>query len=109
MDTPRQMNMKKFHNYIFNSHKSTVYEFGINRPRGRPRNRWQDEVREDGKTVRGKVYQDKVFNRQEWKKVRVWQQIVAFCTCHWNELITVHLFMYFKEWYGVNFSTTKIF
>jgi hypothetical protein len=35
---------------------------------GRPRNRWQDEVREDGRTVGGKGWQEKVYNRQEWKK-----------------------------------------
>jgi hypothetical protein len=33
------------------------------RPRGRPRNRWQDEVREDGKIVGGEEWQEKVYNR----------------------------------------------
>jgi hypothetical protein len=39
------------------------------RPKGRPRNRWQDEVREDGRVVGGKEWQEKVYNRQEWKKL----------------------------------------
>jgi hypothetical protein len=39
------------------------------RPRGRPRNRWQDEVRECGKTVGGEEWQEKVYNREEWKKL----------------------------------------
>jgi hypothetical protein len=34
------------------------------RLRGRPRNRWQHEVREDGRRVAGKVH-----NRDEWKKL----------------------------------------
>jgi len=33
--------------------------------RGRPRNRWQDEVREDGRIVGGEVWQEKVHNREE--------------------------------------------
>jgi len=37
--------------------------------RGRPRNRWQDEVREDGRLVGGEGWQEKVHNRQEWKKL----------------------------------------
>jgi hypothetical protein len=37
--------------------------------RGRPRNRWQDEVREDGRVVGGEVWQEKVHNREEWKKL----------------------------------------
>jgi hypothetical protein len=37
--------------------------------RGRPRNRWQDEVRDDGRTVGGEVGQEKVYNREEWKKL----------------------------------------
>jgi len=36
--------------------------------RGRPRNRWQDEVREDGRIVGGEGWQEKVHNREEWKK-----------------------------------------
>jgi hypothetical protein len=39
------------------------------RLRGRPRNRWQDEVREDGRTVGGEEWQVKVYNREEWKKL----------------------------------------
>jgi hypothetical protein len=35
------------------------------RPRGRPRNRWQDEVRESGRIVGGKEWQGKVCNREE--------------------------------------------
>jgi hypothetical protein len=38
------------------------------RPRGRPRNRWLDEVREDGRIVGGEGWQKKVYNREEWKK-----------------------------------------
>jgi hypothetical protein len=39
------------------------------RPRGRPRNRWKDEVREDGRIVGGEEWQEKVHNREEWKKL----------------------------------------
>jgi hypothetical protein len=33
------------------------------RLRGRPRNRWQDEVREDGRIVGGGEWQEKLHNR----------------------------------------------
>jgi hypothetical protein len=46
-----------------------VYEFGSTQPRGRPRNRWQDEVREYGRIVGGEKWQEKVYNREEWKKL----------------------------------------
>jgi hypothetical protein len=40
--------------------------------RGRPRNRWQDEVREDGRI--------KIYNKEEWKKlVRTARNL---CTLH---------------------------
>jgi hypothetical protein len=39
------------------------------RPRGRPRNRWEDEVREDGRIVGGEGWQEKVYDREEWKKL----------------------------------------
>jgi hypothetical protein len=38
------------------------------RLRGRPRNRWQDEVREDGR-LGGKGWKERVYNREEWKKL----------------------------------------
>jgi len=41
---------------------------GTKRFRGIPRNRLQDEVREDGRTVGGEGWQEKVRNREEWKK-----------------------------------------
>jgi hypothetical protein len=39
------------------------------RPRGRPRMRWQDEVRNDGRIAGGEEWQEKVYNREEWKKL----------------------------------------
>jgi hypothetical protein len=39
------------------------------RPRGRPWNRWLDEVREDGRIVCGDERQEKVHDREEWKKL----------------------------------------
>jgi hypothetical protein len=46
-----------------------VYEFGIKKPRGRSRNRWQDKVKEDGRIVGGEEWQEKVYDREEWKKL----------------------------------------
>jgi hypothetical protein len=39
------------------------------RLRDRPRNRWQDKVREDGRLVGGKGWKERVYNREEWKKL----------------------------------------
>jgi hypothetical protein len=39
------------------------------RSRGRPRNRWLDEVREDGRMVGGEEWQEKVYGREECKKL----------------------------------------
>jgi hypothetical protein len=43
------------------------------RLRGRPRNRWQDKVTEDGRSSRER------------------QGIIAFCTCQWNEWCNLKL------------------
>jgi len=51
------------------------------RQRGRPRNRWQDEVREDGRLVGGKGCITERNGRSSWKQ----QGIVTFCTWQWNE------------------------
>ena len=42
---------------------------GTTRLRGRPRNRWQDEVREYGRIAGEEGWQGKVHNREEWKKL----------------------------------------
>jgi hypothetical protein len=39
------------------------------RPRGKLRNRWQEEVSEDGRIVGREDWQGKVYDREEWKKV----------------------------------------
>ena len=39
------------------------------RARGRPRNRWLDEVREDGRMVGGDEWQEKVYDREEWRRL----------------------------------------
>jgi hypothetical protein len=48
---------------------NTISNLGTRRPRGRPRNRWQDEVREDGRMVGAEEWQEKVNDRKEWKKL----------------------------------------
>jgi len=50
--------------------KRVLYmNLGTARLRGRPRNRWQDEVREDGRIVGGEGWQGKVHNREGWKEL----------------------------------------
>jgi hypothetical protein len=39
------------------------------RARSKPVNRWQNEVREDGRIIGGEEWQEKVYNREEWKKL----------------------------------------
>jgi hypothetical protein len=35
----------------------------------RPRNRWKDEVKKDGNLICGKVWKERVYNKEEWKKL----------------------------------------
>ena len=42
---------------------------GTTRLRGRPTNKWQDEVREDGRIVVGYRRKERVHKREEWKKI----------------------------------------
>jgi len=48
-----------------NSQKVLYMNLGTTRLRGRPRNRWQDEVREDGRIVGGEGWKEKVHNGEE--------------------------------------------
>ena len=36
---------------------------------GRPRNRWQDQMRANGRIVGGEGWQEKIHNGEEWKKL----------------------------------------
>jgi hypothetical protein len=50
--------------------KRVLYmNLGTTRLRGRPRNSWQDEVRKDGRIVGGEGQQEKIHDREEWKKL----------------------------------------
>jgi hypothetical protein len=42
---------------------------GATRLRGRPRNRWQDEVREDGRLFGGNGWKESVYKREVWKQL----------------------------------------
>jgi len=55
--------------WIWNPKRVLHMNFGKTRLIGRPRIRWQDEVREDGRIVAGEEWQEKVHNREEWKKL----------------------------------------
>ena len=55
------------------------------RLRGRTRNRWQDEVREDGRIVGGEGWQEKYITERNGGSSWERQGIVAFCICQWNE------------------------
>jgi hypothetical protein len=52
-----------------NPQKVLYVNFGTMRLRGRPRNRWEDEVRKDGRLVGEKGWKENVHNREEWKKL----------------------------------------
>ena len=51
------------------SQRVLYMNLGTKRLRGKPKNRWQDEVREDGIIVGGEVWQERIYNREEWKKL----------------------------------------
>ena len=50
--------------------KRVLYiNLGTTRLKGRPRNRWQDELRGDGRIVCREGWQEKAHNTEEWKKL----------------------------------------
>ena len=66
------------------------------RLRGRPRNRWQDEVREDVRIVGGEGWQEKVHNSEEWRKL-----LRTARNCR-----ILHMSMEWNEWNCVISHTT---
>jgi len=66
--------------------KGVLYMYlGTTRLRGRPRNRWQDEVKEDGRIVGGEGWQKKYITERNGRSSGERQGIIEFCTCQWNE------------------------
>ena len=62
--------------------KRVLYmNFGTTSLRGRPRNRWQDKVREDGRIVGGEGCQEKCLTERNGRSSCERQGIIAFCTC----------------------------
>jgi len=63
---------------------------GTTRLRGRPKNRWQDEVREDGQIVGGEGWQEIVHSREEWTKLlrTARNRHILHMPNEWNELIS---------------------
>jgi len=57
------------------------------RLRGRPRNRWQDEVREDRRLVGRKGWKERVYNREERKKFlrTARKRRILHMPMQWNE------------------------
>jgi hypothetical protein len=53
------------------------------RPRGRLRYRWQDEVRDNGRVVGGEDCQEKLYHREEWKKL-----LTTARNCHILHMLT---------------------
>jgi hypothetical protein len=58
-------------------------------PRGRPRNRWQDEVREDGRIVIGEEWQEKYITERNGRSSCERQGIVTLCTWQWDDWMNV--------------------
>jgi hypothetical protein len=56
--------------YLINFTKKKVLYMNLERTRlrGRPRNRWQCEVKENGRLVDGKVWEEREYHRVEWKQ-----------------------------------------
>jgi hypothetical protein len=54
-------------NAIYN--KVLYMNLETTRLRSRPRNRWQDEAKEDGRLVGRKGWKEMLYNRDEWKKL----------------------------------------
>jgi len=64
----------------------------MTRLRGRPRNRCQNEVREDARIVGGEGWQEKNITERNGRSSWEWQGIIQFCTFQWNEWMNVFHF-----------------
>ena len=75
--------------------KRVLYmNLGTTRLRGRPRNRSQDEVREDGRIVGGEGWQEKVHNREGRKKLLRTARNRRIPHMPWNECMVFGCFFF---------------
>jgi hypothetical protein len=81
--------------------KRVLYMNLETRPRASPRNRWQDEMREDGRIVSGEEWQRKVYDREEWKKLLRTPRNRHFCTCQWNRIEPYNLLISWDNSVGI--------
>jgi len=91
--------------------KRVLYmNFGTTRLRGRPRNRWQDEVREDGRIVGGEGWQEKLCNREEWKMLlrKARNHRILHVPMEWMNIIIKHM-MSVSFHYFIQYLHWKIF
>jgi len=53
-----------------------------------PRNRWQDEVKEAGRLVSGKGWKERVYTREEWKKLlrTARNRCILHMPMEWNDV-----------------------
>jgi hypothetical protein len=58
----------------------------------RPRNGWQDEVREDRRLIGGEEWQEKLYDREEWKKL-----LRTARNCHILHIPMEQLYLYLKQ------------
>jgi hypothetical protein len=59
--------------------------FEATRPRGRSRNKWQEEVSKDGNIVGREECQGNVYDSEEWNKLLRTARNLHILHCQWNE------------------------
>jgi hypothetical protein len=57
-----------FREFYFH-HRNIIMNLETMRLRGRPRSRWQNELREDGRLFGGIGWKERVYNGEEWNKL----------------------------------------
>jgi len=82
--------------------KKVYINLETTRLRGRPRNRWQDEVKEDGRLVGGKGWKERAYNREVWKKLlrttrnrRILNMAMELMEYLYIFILTIYMFIFF--------------
>ena len=93
--------------------KKVYINLETTRLRGRPRNRWQDEVKEDGRLVGGKGWKERAYNREVWKKLlrttrnrRILNMAMELMEYLYIFILTIYMFIFFL-WIWFSSSLTS--